>query len=299
MIRLPHQSASSRMSRSGFTLLELTLALGLTVVLLTAVYRAMELHWQFSIAGQVEVERSQVARALLTKVAADIRSTVYRVDSGASGTMSDASDDTDVDDTDIADDTTLMEITDPADAYSSDATGVFGDNVSLVLHISRPTREKESPEGDSTSALTLGDLKSISYFLAGGEASLAGTLSGPLTEVQNEDGIDGLARMSGDRFALMQASSAGDSPEVVSDVELLAPEVNFLSFEYHDGYEWLTEWDSSLEQRLPHAIGVTIGFRPPEYPEGSFLRRPVSESTGTFRIVVPLNAANPFEGLAY
>ncbi|MHC4877640.1 MAG: hypothetical protein ACYTGL_14185 [Planctomycetota bacterium] len=299
MIRLPHRSATSRMSRSGFTLLELTLALGLTVVLLTAVYRAMELHWQFSIAGQVEVERSQIARALLTKIAADIRSTVYRVESGPSGTMSATSDDTDVDDTDVADDTTLMEVTDPADAYSSDATGVFGDNVSLVLHISRPTREKESPTGDSTGTLTLGDLKSVSYFLAGGEASLAGTLSGPLTEVQNEDGIDGLARMSGDRFALMQASSAGDAHEVVSDVELLAPEVNFVSFEYHDGYEWLTEWDSSLEQRLPHAIGVTIGFRRPEYPEGSFLRRPVSESTDTFRIVVPLNAANPFEGLTY
>ena len=216
MIRLPHRSAASRMSRRGFTLLELTLALGLTVVLLTAVYRAMELHWQFSIAGQVEVERSQIARALLTKIAADIRSTVYRVESGPSGTMSATSDDTDVDDTDVADDTTLMEVTDPADAYSSDATGVFGDNVSLVLHISRPTREKESPTGDSTGTLTLGDLKSVSYFLAGGEASLAGTLSGPLTEVQNEDGIDGLARMSGDRFALMQASSAGDAHEVVS-----------------------------------------------------------------------------------
>ena len=293
---------SDNASRSGFTLLELTLALGLTIVLLTAVYRAMEIHWQFSVAGQIEVERSQIARALLSQIAGDIRSTVYRVEETSTSSSTAGTDDTgttdDTTDTSVTD-TTLADFTDPADAFSSNATGVFGDNQSLTLHISRPTSLKESPSGDLNSSLQQGDLKSVSYFLAGGDSGLASSLSNPLSEVQTDDGIEGLARMSGDRFAVLQAADAGESSDFASQTRLLAPEINFLAFDYHDGYEWLTEWDSSVEERLPHAIGVTIGFRDPNFPENSFLRRTASESTDTFRIVVPLSAANPFEGVAY
>jgi hypothetical protein len=139
----------------------------------------------------------------------------------------------------------------------------------------------------------------VSYFLAGGEASLAGTVADPVSDVRASDGIDGLARMAGDRFSVLKAADAGESLDFASQVQLLAPEINHLSFEYHDGYEWLTEWDSRLEGRLPNAIGVTIGFREPDFPENSFLRRTASESTDTFRLVVPLTAANPFEGVAY
>ncbi len=303
MIRLSRPARKSNPApRGGFTLLELTLALGLTIVLLTAVYRAMEIHWQFSVAGQIEVERSQIARALLSQIAADIRSTVYRVEETSTSSSTTGTDDTGTTDdtTDTTDtDTTLAEFTDPADAFSSNATGVFGDNQSLTLHISRPTSSKESPSGDLTSSLQQGDLKSVSYFLAGGESGLAGSLSNPLSEVQTDDGIEGLARMSGDRFAVLQAADAGESSDFASQTRLLAPEINFLAFDYHDGYEWLTEWDSSIEARLPNAIGVTIGFRDPNFPEKSFLRRTASESTDTFRIVVPLSAANPFEGVAY
>ncbi len=303
MIRLSRSTRSTgRAQRGGFTLLELTLALGLTIVLLTAVYRAMEIHWQFSVAGQIEVERSQIARALLSRIAADIRSTVYRAEeastttassdtSGTGGTSSDTADTTS--------DTALIEVIDPADAFSMDTTGVFGDNQSLTLHLSRPTAERESPSGELSGSLAMGDLKSVSYFLAGGETSLAGTVGDPLSDVQTEDGVDGLARMSGDRFAVLQAAEVGEAQDFASQIQLLAPEINYLSFEYHDGYEWLTEWDSRVEGRLPNAIGVTIGFRDPDFPEKSFLRRTASESTDTFRLVVPLTAANPFEGVAY
>ena len=299
MIRLARPARRSGTApRSGFTLLELTLALGLTIVLLTAVYRAMEIHWQFSVAGQIEVERSQIARALLSQIAGDIRSTVYHVEETSMSTST--TDDTGTtDDTTDTSDTTLADFTDPADAFSTNATGVFGDNQSLTLHISRPTSLKESPSGDLNSSLQQGDLKSVSYFLAGGDSGLASSHSNPLSDVQTDDGIEGLARMSGDRFAVLQAADAGESSDFASQTRLLASEINFLAFDYHDGYEWLTEWDSSVEERLPHAIGVTIGFRDPNFPENSFLRRTASESTDTFRIVVPLSAANPFEGVAY
>ena len=78
--RQPQHRGRGVHSRSAFTLLELMLALGLTIALLTVVYSAMELHWRFSTLGQVEVERAQIARAVLTRMSADIRSVMYRAE---------------------------------------------------------------------------------------------------------------------------------------------------------------------------------------------------------------------------
>lgn len=293
--------------RAAFTLLELMLALGLTATLLTVVYSSLELHWRFSTLGQVEVERAQIARAILTKISADIRSTMY-----APPVDEFVPDDTSEDDT--SDDTTtggsdadeflveepILEVTDPAEAYSGSSIGVFGDAVSIVLHINRPYRPGTNSDEDVLNPESQSNQKSISYFLAGGEGNLASMVAGQFqTEKEYEDGIDGLARMSGDRFTLTLADQQGDMVQLASQTKLLAEEINTLSFEYHDGVEWLTEWDSDVQERVPNAIGVTIGFREPEHPEGSILYHQPSETTDTYRIVVPLVVSSPFEGLVY
>ena len=297
-----------RVNRAAFTLLELMLALGLTATLLTAVYSALELHWRFSTLGQVEVERAQVARAIFTKMSADIRSTMYAppVDEFVPEDTSDS--DTD-DDTDTGSSTSdadeflvepIVEVTDPAEAYSGSSIGVFGDAVSVVLHINRPYRPGANSDEGVLNPESESNQKSISYFLAGGEGSLATMVAGQFqTEQVYDDGIDGLARMSGDRFTLTLADQQGDMVQLASQTKLLAEEINSLSFEYHDGVEWLTEWDSDVQERVPNAIGVTIGFREPVYPEGSILYHRPSESTDTYRIVVPLVVSSPFEGLVY
>ena len=293
--------------RAAFTLLELMLALGLTATLLTVVYSSLELHWRFSTLGQVEVERAQIARAILTKISADIRSTMYAppVDEFI---PDDTSEDDSVDDTGPGDsdadeflvEEPIVEVTDPADAYSGSSIGVFGDAVSIVLHINRPYRPSTNSDEDVLNPESQSNQKSISYFLAGGEGNLASMVAGQFqTENEYEDGIDGLARMSGDRFMLTLADQQGDMVELASQTKLLAEEINSLSFEYHDGVEWLTEWDSDVQERVPNAIGVTIGFREPEHPEGSILYHQPSETTDTYRIVVPLVVSSPFEGLVY
>ena len=71
-------SSPVRIPNRGFTLVELLLAMALTLTLMTMLYTAMDLHYRFSTMGQIEVERSQIARSLLSQMAADIRSTVYR-----------------------------------------------------------------------------------------------------------------------------------------------------------------------------------------------------------------------------
>jgi hypothetical protein len=299
---------TQRVDRAAFTLLELMLALGLTATLLTVVYSALELHWRFSMLGQVEVERAQIARAVFTKISADIRSTMYAppVDEYVPEDTSDSSTD---DGTDTGSSTSdadeflvepIVEMTDPAEAYSGSSIGIFGDAVSVVLHINRPYRPGANSDEQILNPESQSNQKSISYFLAGGEGSLATMVAGQFqTEQVYDDGIDGLARMSGDRFTLTLADQQGDMVQLASQTKLLAEEINSLSFEYHDGVEWLTEWDSDVQERVPNAIGITIGFREPDHPEGSILYHQPSESTDTYRIVVPIVVSSPFEGLVY
>ena len=64
--------------RRGFTLLEVVLALGLSSLLMAAIYSALQMHWSYSLTGQVEMERSQVARALFRRIEIDIRSVIFR-----------------------------------------------------------------------------------------------------------------------------------------------------------------------------------------------------------------------------
>lgn len=301
------------LKHAGFTLLELMLALGLTITLLTIVYSAMELHWRFSTLGQVEVERAQIARAVLTRMSADVRSVLYQepgTDSGYADVSSESdsesesdsveSDSSFSDSSDDDTDPTEFEVTDPADAYTGDSVGVFGDGQSLVLHIRRPYRASAASSDDVLNPYSQSDLKSVSWFLAGGEGNLQSLVGTQLqTSKEYDDGIDGLARMTGDRFSLQLADEQGDLTQMASQTKLLAEEINYLAFEYHDGVEWLTEWDSDLKGRVPNAIGVTLGFRPPDYPEGSMLYQEPAESTDTYRLVIPLVIAGAFEGTIY
>ena len=296
------QSFERSNRRAAFTLLELMLALGLTGTLLTVVYSSLELHWRFSTLGQVEVERAQIARAILTKISTDIRSTMYAPP--ADEFISDDISEDDSSSADLDSDEFLaepiVEVTDPAAAYSGSSIGVFGDAVSVVLHINRPYRPDTNFAEDMLNPESQSNQKSISYFLAGGEGNLASMVDGQFqTENEYDDGINGLARMSGDRFALTLADQQGDMVQLATQTKLLAEEIKTLSFEYHDGVEWLTEWDSDVQERVPNAIGVTIGFREPDHPEGSILYHRPSESTDSYRIVVPLVISSPFEGLVY
>ena len=60
----------------GFTLLEILLALGLSVVLLLAVAAAIDLYRRMTVAGHDEVSEARLVRAVLRKIESDIRSVV-------------------------------------------------------------------------------------------------------------------------------------------------------------------------------------------------------------------------------
>ena len=64
--------------RGGFTLLEVLLAVGISMLAMAAVYAAMGIHLRFIEAGDNDVERAQLARAVLGRIAEDLRATVFR-----------------------------------------------------------------------------------------------------------------------------------------------------------------------------------------------------------------------------
>ena len=64
---------------SGFTLIEVLVAVGTALMLLTAVYAAIDMHWRYENAGQLEMKRGQVARAVFARLSTDIRLSLIHI----------------------------------------------------------------------------------------------------------------------------------------------------------------------------------------------------------------------------
>ncbi len=311
----------------GFTLLEIVLALGLASLLLAALYTALQMHWSSSALGQVEMERSQVARALFRRIETDLRSVVFRGSaltsstddgstsssssttggttsssgsstdpasstSGGNSTSSGSSGSTGSTSTGSSGGSTSSSST-TTENYSTQKTGLFGDSQMIVVHCSLPGRATSMSA--STSAESAGyvnsDMQSVAYFLAGSNSALAQQLSGSLTSPLGQQ--SGLARLQGDRMAMQAADESGDLSSMAAGVKLLAPEVASISFDYFDGVSWTTTWDSGTSNSIPNAVRITIDFLPP-VASGGWYARPVSASTDRFQHTVALPLAQPY-----
>jgi type II secretory pathway pseudopilin PulG len=77
-------------SRSGFTILELLIAVGLTSILMMALFSAMSIYFDLQLDSHEEITREQIARTLFRQMSRDIQSVVFvkqkLVDDGTSGT---------------------------------------------------------------------------------------------------------------------------------------------------------------------------------------------------------------------
>ena len=80
---VPHRALGNRtgvrqvFARSAFTLLETILALSLSALLLGAIFTAIDQSWRTSASGREEMERAQLARALIHRIEVDIRAITY------------------------------------------------------------------------------------------------------------------------------------------------------------------------------------------------------------------------------
>jgi Tfp pilus assembly protein PilV len=317
--------ASTSRTRHGLSLVEVLISLALSMLLLSAVYTAIELYFRQSHAGQEEIEKNQLARVLLQRIELDLRSVSYRestatttdADSDANGTTGKsgtssgtssggtsssgqaasgaaANGTTGTDST-----TTTSTVKTPADAFSGSDSGLFGDSQTMVLHVSRPNRDLGSLQqmnaqmmGNRTS-----DLKTVAFFVAGSGSGGLQSMAAAQFATQSKGGkisTHGLARMEGERLALQLADKNGSVGSMLGQTQMLAPEVSRVAFRYFDGSMWQVQWDSVSYGGLPRAVEVTLEmtFEAKTSGQGRY-KKTVQEAPRIFRTVVPLPLSKP------
>jgi type II secretory pathway component PulJ len=294
-----HSSVRSRHlpNRSGFSLLEVMLSLTLAIILLGAIFTAMDQSWRLTASGREEMERSQVARALLRKMTLDIRSVMFSpppltaIEAETSSSTSESTSSSSQTNSQSTSSTNSTNSTTATDAAATETTtqetpsakslGVRGNAQRLELHVSRARRDLEfskSVDGENMQSRT-SDLFAVTYSLA-----LAGSGSSASA---------GLVRSEGDRLVVQMTEDKGGTAEQASKSQSLAPEVAALQFRYFDGATWYETWDSQEAGYLPRAIEVSIGFAPPKTQGGPLLNVAVSSSANQFRTVVLIPVADP------
>lgn len=321
--RLP---AAPHRAGAGFTLLEVLTALGLTVLLATAIYGAVAIYLRVSAGDQGELERSRLVRALLRQMTLDLQSVVFRVSeeeetteetpagesstgetSGQSASGSGSSSSSSSSSSSDSGETQTIEVASIEAAVQSTSVGLIGDAQKLTVHVSRPARGMNYQPVLSAGGADVrtSDLQSITYFLANPSAGgLEGAVGQRATSGQpTASGPQGLARLVGDRMAIEYADIERDVETLAQAAEIIAPEVISLQFRYFDGLNWLAEWDSVSAQRLPNAVEITLGLRRLISEEeqranlfNSELRAEASEVIETRRHVVSLPLAEPYTG---
>ena len=294
---------TSRSAHAGFTLLEILIAMALTTVLLGSIYGSLDLYWRTQDTGRAEMQRSQLARAILKQIAQDLRSVVF---------IPPEPETEDSEDTEESDEESTESV--PLEVDSTTAMAVndlafYGDTQTLIIQISRPTRNLNYALSITTAGpeSRVSDLQKVSYFLAdpdaGGlqaevasraEAQAALTLSYDESRL-NVGSIQGLARLQQDKFLVDVADDQGDLSGLADMTQLMAPEVNYLQFSYLDGQDVYETWDTETYGRLPAAVEIVIGFREEQdatsnNPLAGYGGNPVY----TYRLVVALPTSQPY-----
>lgn len=288
-----HQTVSpkygSSAQASGFTLMEVILAIGLTTLLLGAIYSALDLYWKYTTIGRAQIERAQIVRAVFQKMTHDLHCVAYAQQTSEEES-SDASEDEEV---------TEIPVTNPDEAYTTANIGVYGDAQSLVLHTSRPARQPmliSQTTGETASSGSQSDLLSVSYFIAqSGSEGLQGVVGDRFrSDSAGGSEIQGLARLEGDRLVMSNADESADLEQLAEQSQLLAREIDSLQFQYFDGTDWLEVWDSIEYGTVPQAIKVTIGFRSDE-DQGviNSINAKINGYENTYSMVIALPLALP------
>ena len=160
----PHHSHDRR----AFTLLEVLLALGLTVIVMALVGTALNSTLRLIEAGRVRTERDQLARAILSKIADDVCAAVRYEPFDASGMMK------------LAANTTLNTDT-TGQSSSSDATGSSGTSNSSSTTTSGSANTGTSGSGTSGGSSSSSGSSPSSGSSSGSSSSSSGSTSSSAT----------------------------------------------------------------------------------------------------------------------
>ena len=262
---------SLKTHRPGVTLLELIISMAISALVLGLIMFAINNHFYIVEKQRMHVEEVQLARALLNRIAIDIKSAVQYegvdVTSALDGLSLDGLEGLlGGSDSDIPTDLGDIETESPSYDYQTSFPvnlGLYGNQNSINFDISRIPRQEEYQTLYTSNSMNElldipSDVKIISYYVRIGNGNLNTTAH----DVFNtSDDVPGLMRRQLSRAITSYAVENGNSEQLRKSDELLAPEVIAIEFRYFDGYEWLPQWDSDSYQALPLAIEVLLTLK--------------------------------------
>jgi hypothetical protein len=302
----PTARVGQRPPRSGMTLLEVILALALSLLVLWGLSMAIDSHLRVVDRSRRHVEQALLARSLLHRIADDIRSTIrydpqnirVLVPQLTTQSLEDLAAQAGLGQMDFSDiedpEATAAETTEPPPV-----PGIYGNRYELYIDLSRLPRLDQfqyelvategSPILDRTS-----EVKRVAYYVVRPEITAVAEAAAALSQ-------SGLVRWELDRATSLLAAEEGTLTDIERQVEPLAPEVLGIEFEYFDGQQWLEEWDSQAMGGLPVAIRIALALAPEEPTSGSGLWGMFSGNSAgpaepvIYRMLVHLPASAPMQ----
>jgi hypothetical protein len=293
--------------RRAFSLLEVMLAAALSAIVVYLIAGAIDFHLRQLTVRKSRIEEAQLARAILRRMADDLRavvvdrpidfSSVSQLAQQAAGGGDAQPSDDQTSGGSAAGDGTQEDSSSASDIADSSllpaVPGIYGNSYELQIDISRIPRYEEyailQQESNLATLRLLSDVKTVSYFMLGqtsiggtssiwptsvGTSPLGNTAAGIVNTLGLPPGqpLQGLGRRIVDRAATRFALENSDHSFLDQQTELFAPEVALVQFRYFDGQQWLTEWDTQQLQGVPLAVEIILVLQPP-------LEDPVLEPT--------------------
>lgn len=255
--------------RQAFSLLELILAIGLSIALVALLGMAINLHLVRLESSQSTILQAQLARAVLHRIADDLRgaTTAPTQDVAELMAAAEAAGLFDVDEVD-----TTQDDADAADSGVDDEPlpGINGTFEAVQIDRARVQQSLAIP-ADSLTPITR---------IEAGWAQVSYTMS-------TNPSLAGLVRTEAVRDHTRWREEQGQAAPLVDP---LAGEVLSVRFAYFDGTQYVQQWDMAEQESLPAAVEVTVEIvaADPDDPTAPLERR----TPRTYRRVVRLPAAS-------
>ncbi|WP_157593935.1 prepilin-type cleavage/methylation domain-containing protein [Rubripirellula obstinata] len=251
----------------------------MSVVLMVLIGGAIQFYGRDMNLRDMDVRQTQLAGALLQMIEDDLRGTVFGEPADMSpletllvestGGQPENSADLSAAGIDSEDDMTAIDSS--ADLITStlvlQSPGLIGGQSSIQFDLSRLPRLEEYQVMMDVTVGNLedvpSDLKTVAYFVQ--DAGTIGGVQDQLESVGDDQQAGsggtvsgGLVRRSIDRSATVFAATNSGMTTLSQSGDLLAPEVTSISFQYFDGINWLTFWNSDDSGQLPYAVKVQL-----------------------------------------
>jgi prepilin-type N-terminal cleavage/methylation domain-containing protein len=304
------RSNSVPAARPAFTLLEMLLATAIAVLLLGALYVAMDLQLRQAENSREVIEQSTLARSLLNRMASDIAPSVGMADpsryqqqggqsggggSGASGASGGGTSGSTGQSSGAASGSAGTTGTGSSGSSTGSGTGSGSGSGSGSSSTTSATAIGNGP----TLLFLVGDANTLTLYISRVPPNSAASATNPV-QIADERRVyywlssRGLARQELTQVTADDAGYQQAPPETPdandANSRILAPEVKSLQFQYFDGTNWNDSWDGTTLGSdgvtpigPPVAVAITLGIARPGAED---------EEVRTYRHVIAIQTAN-------